>query len=372
VAALACERPEYEYSDDVPIVGTGNTSFGGSFSFAGSVGVGGSAAVNPCALDRVASLSPVYSKQAISNQLPARPEVYMQLTDDEAEDLKQTRTLVPKAGTPPFTPLMSTLNQLLLSASTLRKPLIQELIKRFKFTRPTWPNPWALRLAEHPGSEHMNPVRIKFKKDAWIVRLVDGSPVVVDVNNAVVSIDAATGSPERIAAVFYVVDDRPPGNAASCETGKRELALGNEAMVEEFELGSQAILARIDQDIAALEALFKIARPCQTVDKMGLTFHAQTVCQAWDFFDATTEYSAYQWSLSNPVELYKPTSQNLANLVAALKGDRFEPDPFVSEPNPVPDPIPMMPNMGDGGAGGEGGYGGEGGVSLGGVGGALD
>ena len=60
----------------------------------------------------------------------------------------------------------------------------------------------------------------------------------VDINNGIVDIDAAIAAPERIAAVFYVYDDRTLGNVNTsttvCETGKREIALGNEAMVEEF------------------------------------------------------------------------------------------------------------------------------------------
>ena len=197
----------------------------------------------------------------------------------------------------------------------------------------------------------MNIVRVVLKKNAWVVRFFDGTPpTVVDVNNGIVSIEQANAEPERIAAIYYVYDDRAAGNStAQCETGKRELALGNEAMVEEFSLGTPEILERLNSDIDALTALFNVVRPCASVERGSGTFHAFTVCQSWRFFSAQTEYSAYQWALANPMELYKPKTQNLATLIDALKDDRFEPDPFVGTP-------PAVVDMG--GAGGQGGAGG--------------
>ncbi|HYP87543.1 MAG TPA: hypothetical protein VEQ59_05310, partial [Polyangiaceae bacterium] len=333
VVAAACDRPEYDYSDDAPIHdgnGTG-ASFAGSFG-AGTPGTssGGTApTTDPCGLDRVIG-TPTFAKQAISNTLPIRPDVYLQLTDAEAAELKRTRTLVPPPSQPPFSRLSSLISQLLTSGSATQLSLLGQLARRFQVTRGTWPNPWALRLVDHAGSEHMNPVRITFKPEAWFARILEGQLSVVDVNNAGITLETASLAPERIAAIYYVVDDRTPGGASSCESGSREIALGNEAMVKEFSLGTPEILARIDADLDDLSKLFAAARPCTSFDKAGMTFHAATVCSAWHYFDATSEYSAYQWSLSNPMEQYKPSPQNLSTLAEALKGDRFEPDPFVA------------------------------------------
>ncbi len=362
LAALACERPEYSYSSDLPIndgagaspSGSGGATFGsaGAFTTGGAGAIGGDA----CALDRPTT-TPSLSKQTIANQLPARRTVYVQMTDAEVEELKATGALLPPATQPPqATQLSRLLTQLLATASELRRPLLQALLDRFKVTRPTWPNAWALRLVEHPSSQHMNPVRLTFKPEAWVVRILDGSPAIVDLNNAVVSLSAAIAEPERIAAVFYVADDGSPASIATCDTGKRELALGNPSMVEEFAVATPEILAQLNADILALESLFNVVRPCASVDRNGTTFHAFTVCQSWQFFDASTEYLAYQWALTNPVEAYKPTPQNLATLIQALKDDRFEPDPFVGEPGSA------TGAAGEGGAGGEGGAAGEGGA----------
>jgi len=357
----ACDRPEYTYSDDVQLNpgnnGQGNfgnapiATSGTTFGTAGSstVGPGGPTGGGPaCLIDRTVSGPAIFTNQAVNNRLAARTDVYFYVTDSEAKTLKATGELLPAiAQTTTPSALTQVLQQLSTTANALRRPLILELMERFKVTRATWPNPWALRLIDHPGSQHMNAVRVRFKKDAWIVRIVDGSPAISDINNAIVSIDAATAAPERIAAIYYIADDASGGNIATCENGKRELALGNPDMVEEFSLGTPEILARLDADLDALTALFDAARPCSSFDRAGMTFHAFTVCQTWKFWDTSNEYAAYQWSLANPMEAYKPTSQNLASLIEALKSDRSEPDPFVAKPG----------EPGDGGMGGAGGDG---------------
>ena len=130
----------------------------------------------------------------------------------------------------------------------------------------------------------------------------------------------------------------------------REIALGSEAMVQEWSLGTRAILTRLDDDIELLLSLFEVSRKCTGFDRGG-TFRATTVCQTWQSFSSATEYLAYQWSLATPVEPYKPTPQNLASLIQALQEDRSGPDAFVVKPEPPPE-------LGAGGSGGEGGEGG--------------
>ncbi len=344
----ACDRPSYTYSDAVPV--SGGTAFGGSFT-AGTVGIGGGPPVDPCALDRSVSASPILAKQVVSNRLAARAELYAEVTDSEVLALKKGGSLIPPAAAPGTVTLLSAALTATLSSSDVRYASVaQLLLSRFKATRSTWPNPWALRLVDHVGTEHMTPLRIRLKDEAWIVRIDGTSLAVVDAQNGAIAVEQALAHPERIAAVYYTYDDRLPGNPQlQCENGKREFALGNEAMVAEFSLDTPDILARLNSDIADLTGLFNVVRQCPTVDRGVGSFHSATACQAWDFFDASTEYSAYQWSLSNPVDLYKPTPQNLASLIDALKNDRFEPDPFVA----------ASPSAGgDTGVGGDGGDGG--------------
>ncbi|HXK18923.1 MAG TPA: hypothetical protein VNG33_14025, partial [Polyangiaceae bacterium] len=213
-AAWACDRPSYTYSDDVPIKGTGASSGSGVISTAGTgVSSGGAAPVNPCAFSRTVSGTPVLASQVVSNSSTAFGEVYAELTDAESDALEHGGSLIPVPQQ--FAPV-SALSTLLMQESNqpisdVRKQLVALLQSRFKVTRSTWPSPWALRLVDHAGTEHMNPVRIVFKPDALIVKLVDTTPVVVDVQNMAVLPAEAVQAPERIVGVFYTTDAYMPG-----------------------------------------------------------------------------------------------------------------------------------------------------------------
>jgi hypothetical protein len=337
----------YTYSDDVPVKGVGasSSSFTGTITAGVASTTGGGPPIDPCPFNRTASGTAVLADQTVSNQAVGRPEVYAEVTDAEAAALKQGGSLMPPAPPPqPFTtpsPLSALLTRERNASSfqSTRYKLLDELNNRFAVTRSTWPNPWALRLVDHAGSEHMNPVRIVFKPDAWIVGIADPQNptlIVVDLKNQPVSPDIALQSPERIAAIYYRTDADSSGSANQCATDKRELALGNEAMVDSFSLGTKEILARLNSDIDALNAFFTLARPCTAFNSaITSTFQSSVGCMTWGFFDRTTEFDAYAWSLATPVELYKPTPQNLAGLISALEADRFAVDPFVGTPPPA-------------------------------------
>lgn len=359
-SAGACERPRYTYADDVPVVGSNGSSVFPTTGGFGTSTTTGSPPVDPCAFNRTKASTPVLAEQAISNQAAGRKEVYAELSDDELAGLKQTGSLLPASKPASTPPLVTLLTNLRAGATSARVPLIDELIRRFRVTRSAWPNPWALRLVDHPGSEHMNPVRVIFREEAWIAKVLDSSPTVVDMNNLPVAPEDVLAAPERLAAVYYSTGLNPAGVINDCGSGFREFAIGNETMVESYSSGSKEILARLNSDIDALNAFFDIARSCTT--QLSAAFPSQTfrqtvVCNNWVSFDNTTEYNAYVWALSTPVDAYKPTVQNLAGLITALEDDRFDVDPFTVEPPPTP-----PPPEGGGGAGGSGGQAGRGGT----------
>ena len=192
-AAIACERPEYTYSKDAKVVGSPTSSTGGVTGFAGSSsGIAGSSAPPACELLRSVGNEPIFRRQSISNQLPVRDALYVQATDEEIASLQAGGPLIqrPAAGAPtsPLTTVLVALSNQVTNPE--RKKLLDELSKRFRVTRPAWPNPWALRLIDHAGSEHMTPVRLRLKETAWIARVIDQSPIVVDLNNAQVPLSA--------------------------------------------------------------------------------------------------------------------------------------------------------------------------------------
>jgi hypothetical protein len=347
--ASACERRGFQLSDDVPINGPGATSsFGGTFSTAGS-NAGGTSPIDTCLLDSTVSAAPIFSGQTVSFQQPVRKELFALVSDAEAADLRAGAPLVPApVANPPANALAGTLQALRTSGSEEARKLAETLTPRFRTIRSTWPNPWALRLVDHPGSQHMNTLRVVLRDDALVVRIVQGAPAVVDVNNASVALEVARAQPERIAAIYHQLDT-PPSSGVSgdrCENGLREIALGSEAMVVEWSLGTREIAERLDDDIALLQSLFEVSRRCTGFER-GSSFRSFTVCQTWPVFNPSSEYTAYQWSLATPVESYKPTPQNLASLIQALQDDRLEEDPFVVEPEPPS-------STGGAGAGGEG------------------
>jgi hypothetical protein len=353
VSLAACDRPDWQVSDTAPVVGRG-----------GSVaGTAGTPAAEACLLDSSKGAMPVFWGQTVLNASIARREVYIYVNDAEAALLRESKTLFwSDAQSALRSAVSSLLSARLNTASAEQKPLLNALQQRFKNPRSSWPNLWALRLVKNPGSEHMNPVRIVFREDAWFGRITDqAQPVIVDIQNQIVSPQAAALEPARVAALFVVAT--PQTSAPyNCEQGFRDFAIPDERMIESWSLGTAEILERLDADVQLLTDLFGVVRSCSTVDKGGMTFHSN-ICNAWSSFGATTEYMAYGWSLANPAELYKPTTQNLLGLVDALKSDRFEPDPFVVEPDR---------NAAGGGAGGSAGAGGAGGGGASGGGAAGD
>jgi hypothetical protein len=352
-AFFGCERPDWKLSDTAPVVGTAGTT--------GSAGASG----NECLIDGSKGPTPIFTPQAVLNAEPARRDIYAYVSDGEAAAMRTSKTLFPPPElgvAPPVPAVLTRLRDVRASATPSGQSLIGVLEARFQRTLSTWPNPWALRLVDHPGTEHMNPVHIILREDAWIGRISDGALTVMDMQNQLVSTDVAVLEPERIAAIYFVVSPKTV-SFASCEDGFRDVSLANEGMVESWSLGTTEILDRLDADIALLTDLFGVARNCGTVDKAGMTFHAYTVCNVWASFGSVSEYSAYGWALSSPVELYKPTRQNLLSLVEALNGDRFEADPFVVTPQPgsVGGSAGAAGTAGSGGAalGGGGGQGGD-------------
>ena len=358
VSVAACERPDWQLSDTAPVVGRG-----GAVS-----GTAGTPSAEACLLDSSKGDMPVFWEQTVLNANFARREVYAYVNDAEAAELRAERTLfsLQSLRAPLTSAAYALLGARISTASVEQKPFLEALRHRFINPRSSWPNLWALRLVKNPASEHMNPVRIVFRRDAWFARITDqNSPVIVDMNNRIVSPEAAALEPERVAAMFVVATPQTSG-LYNCEQGYREIAIPDEGMIESWSLGTAEIVDRLDADVRLLSDLFGVVRSCSTVDKGGMTFHS-TVCDAWRSFGAQTEYMAYGWSLANPAELYKPTAQNLLGLVDALEGDRFEPThPFNVHPDRY---------VASGGAGGSAGTNGAGGGAsgaggVGGVGGA--
>ena len=194
-----------------------------------------------------------------------------------------------------------------------------QLTVLFDKARYAWPNPWATRMGFGTESYGDRLLKIVLSEEAWIARLSPAGTVadVWDLEGAPVAPEDVAATPERIAAFFFVrTSEAGPqcGSFFGGTGGYREFVLGN------LEIGSQAILDRIDSDISALTEYLEVVRPCPPA--LGNNFNAAVFCN-WGYTG-----DPYLESLSLPDDPYVPTAANLTTIIETLTADRFTPDPF--------------------------------------------
>jgi hypothetical protein len=182
-------------------------------------------------------------------------------------------------------------------------------------------------------------VRVLLRQEAWLARYRDGQLDVVDMDNAPVAAADVLAHPERLAGVFFVRDAAAGGPTCygsfrSGDHGYREFIIGNEAMIEEWSLGTAEIRDRLASDLALVQTFFDRVRPCPEREDVA-SWNVEVVC-SWSYgtsaMPQVSELSAYQAALAMPSPGYLPAAQPLATLIEALQASLFEPDPFVVKP----------------------------------------
>ena len=213
----------------------------------------------------------------------------------------------------------------------------------FATARYAWTNAWATRLG-WPGEDYGDQLlRIELEPEAWIVQFDGSILTVLDQQGEIVAIEAALAQPERIGAVYFLRSSAADG--PSCGTfggeggggGYREFILGNLAMVREWSLGTEALHAVLEDDIAALEQLAELLETCPSPSDYYEGWNADVLC-GWYIGN---EYGGptprtYEDALALPSELYYPSPDRLRTLLDTLRGSLFEPDPWVVAPNESP------------------------------------
>jgi hypothetical protein len=352
VALVGCERPVYATADearaggggvavDTPPLNNGGASAAGTSGLI--IGFGGSGVIQPpCQL--VESGSPVFAGRGVSNRMPARRELFSWTTAEQAAEIRAGGVLMTRTereglgpgyamevltkvaqGTSPTDPLRAAEWEL---AKLLSGP-------QFEKARYAWSEPWATRVG-WPGEDYGDQLlRIVLRSDAWLAVYESGRLNVVDMNNEAVPIADAVAHPEQIAGVFFIKgagDDGPfcGGTFTSGGDGYREFIIGNEAMIEEWSLGTAEIRERIEADAALVRAFFERVRPCPpTPNAHAWNLH---VCCNWYRSLSDTELGAYEAALAMPSPNYLPQAAPLAALLQALEDSLFEPEPFVVKP----------------------------------------
>ena len=215
----------------------------------------------------------------------------------------------------------------------------------FVTARYAWTNTWATRLGTPDEDYGDQLLRIELDPEAWIVQF-DGSMLeVYDQNDVPVPIEEALAHPERIGAVYFMRSEYAGG--PYCDTfgggyggegaGYREFVLGNLAMVREWSLGTDAIRAAIEDDVALLEELRSLLVDCPPAEYYA-GWEGDVVCGWWGYSYSPRDTSPrfYEDALSLPSELYYPTPDRLQGVIDALVDALFEPDPLIVEPNESP------------------------------------
>lgn len=207
----------------------------------------------------------------------------------------------------------------------------------FAKLRFSWPNPWAT-LMGFPGESYGNQLlQITLRPEAWIATFRrSGGLHVVDSDGQSVDIEFALTKPERIGAIYY--ESEADVNSTYCGTfaygavAFREFVLGNLQMVQSWSLATPEITARIEADIALLEAL-SADLSCRELPPEQARWSSDVSCAfVGASYDLSGSLRNYDMSLGLPSELYYPTEDNLAALIAALKVSLPQGEPLTVVP----------------------------------------
>jgi hypothetical protein len=119
-----------------------------------------------------------------------------------------------------------------------------------------------------------------------------------------------------------------------CGTGTyREYFINNEQMIQRWELGTQSVLDEIERGITVVDALRLQVANGALVDSDACELSRAAYC-TWSGL-GFADFGAmppYLRALALSSDFYRPTTDNMDALLAALKDARFVPDPLVHEP----------------------------------------
>jgi hypothetical protein len=207
----------------------------------------------------------------------------------------------------------------------------------FQKQRGAWPNAWAVlrTTTGEPAGDQL--LRIVLKPEALFATLDSSTLQVLDMQNQLVQVAEALGAPERIAAIYYVNQgdagrDACSGNPQGCAIGAfRQYFIVSEAMVQEWSLGTQAILDEIERGVALLQALRDAIGP-GGAGSDRCEFSRFALCHWGTGGKPYGTYDAYVGGVARTQAIYALTPPNMDSLAKELAATRFELDPFVHMP----------------------------------------
>lgn len=201
----------------------------------------------------------------------------------------------------------------------------------YEKVRYAWSNPWATRLG-WPGETYGDRLlRIELLPEAWIAVFDEGFGIVRahDLDGVDVPLASVLAEPERVGAIYFERTTTGCSLGTFSITGSgayREFILGSPTMIGAFELGTEAVSARVATDVARLEGYLDHVRAYGPGYFSGEAFDSALFCE----WKSTCDPYILSLSLASP--LYQPTPANLVTLIetlAAFEGGA----PFTREGN---------------------------------------
>jgi hypothetical protein len=325
--------------------GAAAPSSGGTGSLIVTGGTGGAGGIElatmPCL--PVDAGTPIFAGQSVMADGPAPRELYSWTTPEQVSEIRATGQLLTRTEREGLGAgfAITLLEQTALGGTDPGWRALAALLTSDPFAkaRYTWPHPWATRMG-WPGETYGNQLlRLVLRAEAWLVRFEAATLSVEALDGTPVQIADALAHPERIAGFYFVKDwsvgGPECGSFIGGGNGYREFVIGNEGMIEEWSLGTEVIAARLEADIANLQAFFERMRSCPEVAD-PTTWGALVGC-SWPSsrFGTDSDQGAYEAALAMASPAYLPAPAELAALIDTLSGDLFDPtDPLVVSPEP--------------------------------------
>lgn len=258
----------------------------------------------------------------------ARRTLYSWTSAEQVQELRQEPTLLTRAATAEGEPGRAA--EVILSHAGSDELAALLAAPRFENKRFGWSNPWATVQGFGGESYGTHLLRITLREQAWIGRLIVGRGgalqwAFADVHGNSVTDAEVLGSPERLAAVYFV-DLRGAGCGTLGYIGSafREYFLCNEAMLESFALYTSEVRAEVDRSISALAGVHAalIEGRCSTVEYCW----PDVALAEWGADGAvrSTLGSSYLAALAFPGGEYSPTPANVAELLRLLRQVPFD------------------------------------------------
>ncbi|MCA9695648.1 MAG: hypothetical protein KC636_39085 [Myxococcales bacterium] len=262
---------------------------------------------------------------AVERDAFARAVLYTWTTQAQLEALRASRRLLvadARAGG-----RSSTFHRGLLERARAGDEAARTLVEHpgYRRRRYAWTCPFATVLGLGPRRYGDALIRVELAPAAIVARFAptEAEPFAfVDLAQRPIAVADALAEPERIAAVYHVRDG-PDESVAF-----REFVLLNEAMVASWSIATDELAARVDAEIAAVEAL--AAGPFSQLPAAAL---GEAATPAWRRPPATpSPLSRWHASLAFDTERYRPSPGNLAAIAAALREYRAVGAPLTDRP----------------------------------------